>query len=113
MAWEWRAGHSNSGFKGPAAKKWDWDHIFDGHAFWGNKAKHRGKDHQIFHGMSESQIKSHTQSAWKNRKNIGSQTDVNGVTRIRYKGTNPENGKSVEFFYNKQTKTVETAFPVE
>lgn len=107
-------GEANSGsFKGPSSKKWDWDHIFDGHASWGSKAKYRGKDHQIFQGMSESQIKSHTQSAWRNRKNIGSQTDVNGVTRIRYHGTNPQNGKTVEFFYNKQTKTVETAFPVE
>ena len=85
------------GFRGLAAKDWDWEHIFERHWEHGAIAIQRNKADQIFKGMNQSQIKKHLLSAWANRKRIATQLDKFGNVRIQYLGIDSKNGKKVFF----------------
>lgn len=51
-------------------------------------------------------------AAWRKRQRIRSQFDPLGVERIVYRGTATRNREVIEFWYNVQTKIVETAYPL-
>ncbi len=102
---------SKAGFRGPKANGFDWGHIMDRHSAGGRIARQRANRSQVFQGLSEKQIKSRVQSAWKNRGRIMTQTDPSGVTRVRYRGVDARSGASVDFWQNQTTGIVETAFP--
>jgi large repetitive protein len=96
----------------PTAKGFNWDHIMDRHSEWGGTAKQSSiKD--IFYGLTENQIKKTVKNAWKNREKIKTQVDqVDEITRIKYRGLDQESGYIVEIWFNQNTKTVESAYPV-
>jgi hypothetical protein len=101
-----------SGFRGPAAQSFDWDHIMDRHSSWGRIAQ-QSKKKDVFEGLTESQIQRAVKNAWKNRGIVGTQDDlVTGEQRIRYRGLDPNTGYEVEMWFNPSTKQVETAYPI-
>jgi hypothetical protein len=100
------------GFRGPAAKGYDWEHIFENHAPWGGVAQQRTSG-TIFEGLSASQIMARVKSAWRYRELV--QTQVGGATGIiqqRYRGVDPLSGQVIEFWFNKTTGVVRSAYPV-
>ncbi len=102
-----------SGFRGPAAKDFDWEHIIDRHSEWGRTARQSGVK-TIYYGLTEAQIKRSIMNAWKNREKVETQDDlVTGERRIRYRGIDPETGYVSEMWLNQNSKTVETAYPIE
>jgi hypothetical protein len=96
----------------PAAKVFDWEHIFDRHSEWGKTAKQSGiKD--IFYGLNENEIKKTVKNAWKNRSKIETQIDdIKGEIRIKYQGIDEVTGYKVEMWLNQNARTLETAYPV-
>lgn len=98
-------------FRGPAAKRFNWQHIFDRHCDNGMIAQQSGAK-TVFAGLTEVQIRARVKAAWRKRKRIKSQIDPLGVERILYRGTATRNHEVVEFWYNMNTRTVETAYPV-
>jgi hypothetical protein len=103
------AGHSK--FRGPAARGFDWEHIFDAHAEWGRIARQSGRK-DIFTGLTKEQIKARVQAAWANRKLMETQVDYgSGITRMRYQGVDPVSGQTIEMWFNRNTRIVETAYP--
>lgn len=111
-----RVQHQQAGQVQPAAKSWDWTHIFLNHSATGAVAKQRNKPDQVFGQLSNDQIKAVVQRAWSTRKKIQTQIGP-GPTgdeqcRMLYSGVDAESGYVVEFWYNLNTKTVETAYPV-
>jgi len=99
-------------FRGPAARHFDWEHIFDRHSENGLIAS-RSSTKTIFVGLSEAQIKARVKGAWRRRKRIESQFLSLKVERIRYRGTATRSREIIEFWYNVKTRTVETAYPVK
>ncbi|NJO81409.1 MAG: hypothetical protein HC828_00720 [Blastochloris sp.] len=104
------------GYRGPAAKGFDWQHILDHHAPWGSVAKQRkaqGVDNSIFENMTEDQIRASVQEAWRNRNRLRTQIDpATGETRILYNGKDPRSGYTIEMWFNQKTGIVETAYPL-
>ena len=98
-------------FKGPAAKGFKWDHIMDRHAPWGKTARQSGKKN-IFENMTENEIKRAVKNAWKNREKIEIQEDLLKGNQIRYRGYDPETRYKIEIWQNKETKIVESAYPI-
>lgn len=98
-------------FRGPAAVAFDWVHIFERHTESGLVARQSGLK-TLFSGLTEEQIKTLIRAAWKKRSRIKSQFDPLGVERILYQGTAPRSGQAIQFWYNVETKIVETAYPV-
>ncbi len=98
-------------FRGPAARRFDWQHIFDRHSENGLIARHSSRK-AIFIGLSEAQIKARVRAAWRKRKRIKSQYGPLGLERILYRGTATRSPEMIEFWYNVETRTVETAYPV-
>jgi RHS repeat-associated protein len=106
-----------SGFRGPAAKAFDWDHIIDHHVPWGTVAQQRqsqGVANSIFENMTETQIKASVKEAWKNRTRVRTQVDpATGETRVLYRGSDAWSGYTIEMWFNQNTKIVETAYPLK
>jgi hypothetical protein len=101
-----------SSFRGPAAKDFDWTHITNNHSEWGKVAQQSGKK-DIFYGLTEAGIKRTVMNAWKNREKLETQDDfIKEERRIKYNGMDPETGYIVEMWFNQNTKTVETAYPI-
>jgi hypothetical protein len=98
-------------FRGPAARRFDWQHIFDRHSEKGIIAHQSGKK-TVFVGLTEAQIRARVKAAWRKRKRIRSQVDLLGIERVLYRGTATRDREVIEFWYNQETKTVETAYPV-
>jgi len=98
------------GFKGRRATRFDWSHIFDRHAPWGEAALRRSDDNDVFVGMTERQIKDCVKHAWTARKRVETQ-DSGGVRRVKYRGVDPE-GREVEMWHNETTGIVETAYRI-
>ena len=71
----------------------------------------RGRPDEVFQGLSQEQIKARVRAAWKARKRMETQVDPAGVTRVRYRGTDPVSGQTVEMWQNEATGIVETAYP--
>lgn len=88
----------------------------DNHAEWGVVARQRlaaGGRVDIFEGLTESQIRARVGAAWGRRELMESQVDVAlGVTRQRYRGVDPVSGRTVEFWFNTNTRIVETAYQI-
>ncbi len=82
----------------------DWGHIFEGH--WeGSPPQIRGNN-TVFRGLSQDQIKTVVQEAYKNaRDKLATQGD-----RIRIRGSYDR--WTIEFWVNKATRAVETAYPI-
>jgi RHS repeat-associated protein len=97
-------------FRGPAAKSFDWEHIIQNHSDAGLVAQQRTTG-TVFSGLTNRQIMTRVQSAWKSRKLLQTQVTALG-TRLRYRGTDPVSKEVVEFWFNKDTQTVETAYPI-
>ncbi len=97
-------------FRGPAAKKFDWQHILERHSRNGIIAQQSGL--KTTFSMTDNQIKRRVMAAWRNRSRIRSQFDPLGVERILYRGIAPRAHEEIEFWYNVDTKTVETAYPL-
>lgn len=100
------------GFRGPAARQWNWEHIFDRHSDSGGVAAQRGRSDQVFQGLTREQIRARAQAAWDNRGRVQTQVGPDNVTRIYYEGVDPVSGQRVGFWFNDATRTVESAFPV-
>lgn len=109
-------GGGGGGFRGPAAKGFDWEHIIDHHAPWGSVAKQRvaqGIDESIFENMSEQQIRASVQEAWRHRNRVRTQLNpATGETRVLYSGQDARSGYTIEMWYNQNTGIVETAYPI-
>jgi RHS repeat-associated protein len=104
---------TSGGFRGPAARGFDWEHIFSRHSDWGNIAQQRTRaGATIFEGMTKSQIRARVEAAWKNRKLIRRQVDPDGVTRLKFQGIDPTSNQTVEIWFNLTTQTVESAYPI-
>lgn len=102
-------------FRGPAARSFDWGHIFDRHWEFGDIARRRieaGNTRGIFHGLSQAQIRARVRAAWRNRTRMETQLTGEEV-RIRFRGVDPESGQTVEFWYLQNTRTVQTAYPID
>ena len=98
-------------FRGPAARRFDWEHIFERHSAQGSVARQSGKK-TVFIG-TEAQIKARVRAAWRKRVRISSQLDPLGVIEsIQYRGTITRPREVIEFWYNVKTRIVETAYPV-
>ncbi len=94
-------------FRGPNYETVDWNHIYDGHADWGNVSRSGGSNNTMFTGLTKEQIQAHVKAAWAAREKIATQG-----TRIRYQGVDPVSGQRIEMWFNTATKTLETAYPV-
>jgi hypothetical protein len=107
-----------SKFRGPAAKEYDWEHIFNNHAPWGVVAKQRLRQNpdyirSIFEGMSENEIKETVQRAWENREKVETQVDpLTGEKQIRYRAYDEQSRKTIEIWQNAQTGIVKSAYPL-
>lgn len=100
-------------FRGPAAKGFDWQHIFDNHSDHGLVALQSSKK-TIFRDLSEAQIEARVKAAWQFRSHVRSQFDPLGVERILYRAAaDAVSGEVIEFWYNAVTRIVETAYPVK
>ncbi len=99
-------------FRGPAALGFDWDHILEAHSSRGSIARQSGKK-DIFANLTDDQIKASVQAAWKQRQKIKTQKGFSGTERIKYRGEDVLGGRVIEFWFNTQTKMVETAYPIE
>ena len=110
-----RTGKLKGGFRGPAAQKFNWTHIFNNHAPWGRVALQRTRmsRNSIFQGLNESQIMARVKGAWKDRELVGSQTDPYGVLKAKYRGVDPGSGSTLEFWFDVASKTVDTAYPIK
>ena len=107
-------GGGNIRFREAAAKSWDWEHILDAHSENGATAKQRNKPDQVFTGYSETEIMGIGKRAWAGRKKLETQIDpTNGETRIRYRGYDPRTKTTVDFWYNLDTRNVETMYPIK
>lgn len=97
----------------------DIPHIINHHAPWGKVALERAKkvgrskDNGIFNARTEQEISSMVKGAWKNRKIIGNQFNKE-TKELRYilRGVDSRSGQKLEFWYNRTTRTVETAYPL-
>ena len=85
----------NSCFRGPAAKGFDWDHIFRNHSDLGQGALQSGKK-TIFEGLTDKQIQARVQGAWTNRELLKSQVGPDGATRMLYSGLDEVSGQKYE-----------------
>ena len=87
--------------------KFDWQHIFDGHSDWGSIANQSGAK-TVFEGLDANQIQEVVTGAYQNvikhRKSTAQQNMT--VMRGTYKSW------TVEMWVNRETKVVETAYPV-
>ena len=104
--------------RGRSASGFDWDHIFDNHADWGKVNKQRtGTYHTSFGGLTKEQIKARVNAAWKTREIRKTQHggyDKHGVKhadRIIYDGVDPRSGQTIRFWFNVETKIIESAAP--
>ncbi len=98
-------------FRGPSARGFDWEHILENHSDNGRVARQSGKK-TLFIGLTDAQIRARVMAAWRKRQRIRSQFDPLGAERIVYRGTANRNREVIEFWYNVQTKIVETAYPL-
>ncbi len=98
-------------FRGPAARAFDWVHIFERHTESGIVARQSGIK-TLFSDQSDEQIKTLIRSAWRKRSRVKSQFNDLGVERISYRGIVPRSGQVIQFWYNTDTKIVETAYPI-
>ena len=98
-------------FRGPAAKAFDWDHIFERHSERGLVGRQSGIK-TLFTGLADEQIKTLVRAAWRKRSRIRSQFDPLGVERILYQGGTPRSGQVIQFWYTAETRIVETAYPL-
>lgn len=90
-------------FRGPAALGFDWEHILEAHSDTGLIARQSGKK-DIFAGLTDDQVKATVQAAWKLREKIKTQKDFSGAERIKYRGKDVLGGRTIEFWFNTQTK---------
>ena len=97
--------------RGPAAKKFDWDHILQRHSAGGKIAQQRTTG-TVFEGLTEEQIKARVVAAWKNREKVTSQQDLRMPNRIKYRGVDPVSKQTIEMWFNEAEGIVETAYPV-
>jgi RHS repeat-associated protein len=103
-------------FKATGAR-FNWFHIIKNHAPWGPTALHRiatGSTKDIFHDITTwQQLRNRVQSAWKNRRLVGTQWDPKHLDyNLKFQGVDPHSGQTIEFWYSPRTRTVETAYPV-
>jgi RHS repeat-associated protein len=102
--------------KWPTAKGFNWEHIFENHHPQGAIAKERiaagGRNsYDIFYNRSKNEIKRIVSRAWENRSKLREQVSPDGVKRFMYQGTDPVTGLEIHFWYNTETRIVETAYP--
>jgi len=97
-------------FRGPSARGFDWEHIFERHSETGSIVRQSGVK-TVFIGLTEAQIKARVKAAWRKRKRIRSQSGPLGVERILYSGTDLQSHQVIQFWYNVRTQIVETAYP--
>jgi len=71
-----------------------------------------GRRPTFFTGLNQSQIKARCKAAWDNRSLQETQVDPSGTMRLRYRGKDPVSGETIEFWFNKSSGLVETAYPV-
>ncbi|MCY6493943.1 RHS repeat-associated core domain-containing protein [Leptolyngbya sp. GGD] len=103
----------SASFQGPAAKGFDWTHIYDRHSAWGKTAQQSGKKDVFWALTSEKQIQRAVKNAWKNREKIETQDNlITNERRMLYQGLDPETGYVIEMWFSQETKMVETAYPV-
>jgi hypothetical protein len=110
-------GGGSGKFKGPNAKDFDWEHIYENHSDWGNTARQRMKGgsprNTFFTGLTKEQIQARVQSAWKNRDLVRTQTNLQtGVKRMMYHGVDPVSGQKIELWFNETARIVESAYPI-
>jgi hypothetical protein len=109
-------GGGSGKFKGPNAKDFDWEHIYENHSDWGNTARQRMKGgsprNTFFTGLTKEQIQARVQAAWKNRELIRTQLDPSGIKRLVYRGSDPVSRQTIEMWFNESTRVVETAYPM-
>jgi hypothetical protein len=106
-------------FQGIAASGYDWPHIFKNHSPSGEVAKQRLKasadySYSIYQNMTDNQIKSCVQRAWKDRKKVETQPAVPPATarRIKYRAYDAETKYTLEIWQNEDTGFIETAYPI-
>lgn len=106
-------------FKAIAAKGFNWDHIFENHSVAGKVAKQRLKAdsdyiYSIYQNMTDAQIQSCVQRAWKSKEKIKIQSAAPGESRrIQYRGYDSDSKYTIEFWQNEDSGFVETAYPVK
>jgi hypothetical protein len=71
-------------FRGPAARRFDWQHILERHSENGVIAQQSGL--KTTFTLTDTQIKLRVKAAWRNRSRVRSQFDPLGVERILYRG---------------------------
>lgn len=98
-------------FRGPRARRFDWEHILERHSDRGAIAQQSGVK-TAFVNLTDEQIKARIQAAWRKRSRVRTQEDPLGVERILYRGSDAKSSVVVEFWYNVTTGIVETAYPV-
>jgi hypothetical protein len=106
--------------QGIAANGYDWVHIFKNHSPSGEVAKQRLKAnpdyiYSIFQNMTDNQIKSCVQRAWKERKKVETQEAIPPATarRIKYRAYDAETKYTLFIWQNEDTGYIETAFPIK
>ncbi|MDH7445718.1 RHS repeat domain-containing protein [Aquimarina sp. 2201CG14-23] len=87
--------------------KFDWKHIFDSHSDWGKIANQSNKK-TIFAGLDESQIKDVVKNAYSNITKHSQM--VHEITKTKMIGQ--YKSWTVEFIVNRQSKIIETAYPI-
>lgn len=88
----------------------DMEEVLSGHTSNGNRAKQSGIKDLFPDSMSPNNIKKEIIEAYKNAQQVGSPQFDGLATRIRLQGQGTE--YVVEMWYNKSTKTIETAYPI-
>jgi RHS repeat-associated protein len=102
-------GHNARGiFRGPTAKCFDWDHILKRHSARGIEAQDYVQGTKFPEGMTDDQIQATVKEAWKNRENY-----ITRGNTTWYRGTDTVSGLIIEFIFNKITRTVDTAYPID
>ncbi len=92
----------------------DIDHTYDNHHPHGQGARKPGAKKDLFPcWMTKSDIEKSIKRAFSGKKKIGSrQPDFDGSgQRQRFRGFDPKTGLTIVFWYNHNTKTIETAWP--
>lgn len=68
-------------FRGPAARRFDWEHILERHSDEGSVARQSGVK-TPFIGLTGEQIKARVRAAWRKRSRVKTQQGPLGVERI-------------------------------
>lgn len=101
-------------FRGPRANGVDIDHIYDNHHPNGKIAMQRGPSNSLFPELwTKEDIEKCVWRAWGRRKKNKTQSKLPGSDqRIRYRGVDPDSGLTLEIWYNRESKIIETAYPL-